>query len=262
MFQPLLDGYLPFSLFSIAITETKSCLFENYLWSVAVLYKIFIHHSVSWDPFGLECTLNFSPWTRTTWFLFIVCSSRNGHEYVFMPFDAPLCRLLGKAVQDLRSQRGSGPTRPICLPVQACAFWPSCIGLGSSWGAPAASPLGCQTILGNDLQKNLLALILNSPLLFLPGAPDTNPAFGIKPFSSIAGIHIYLHPHFCIRDVQRHQPRTTTHPSKGWVKTGPKKSIPASMSELLRWIKFTAHDRKRGINPEVWRAKHFQVIKD
>lgn len=83
MFQPLLDVYLPFSLFSIAITETKSFLFENYLWSVAVLYKIFIHHSVSWDPFGLECTLNFSPRMGTTWFLFIVCSSRNGHEYVF-----------------------------------------------------------------------------------------------------------------------------------------------------------------------------------
>lgn len=82
LFQPFFDGYLPFFLFSIAITETKSFLFENYLWSVAELYKIFIHRSASWYPFGLECTLNFTPWMRTTWFLFIVCSSRNGHEYV------------------------------------------------------------------------------------------------------------------------------------------------------------------------------------
>lgn len=82
LFQTFFDGYLPFFLFSIAITETKSFLFENYLWSVAELYKIFIHHSASWYPFGLQCTLNFSPWMRTTWFLFIVCSSRNVHEYV------------------------------------------------------------------------------------------------------------------------------------------------------------------------------------
>lgn len=82
LFQPFFDGYLPFFLFSIAITETKSFLFENYLWTVAELCKIFIHHSASWYPFGLECTLNFSPWMRTTWFLFIVCSSRNVHEYV------------------------------------------------------------------------------------------------------------------------------------------------------------------------------------
>lgn len=68
LFQPFFffHGYLAFFLFSSVITETKSFPFENYLWSVAELYKNFIQHSLSWYPFGLVYTLNFSSWMRTT----------------------------------------------------------------------------------------------------------------------------------------------------------------------------------------------------
>lgn len=197
MFQPLLDGYLPFSLFSIAITETKSFLFENYLWSVAVLYKIFIHHSVSWAPFGLECTLNFSPRMRTTWFLFIVCSSRNGHEYVF------------------------------CLLTLLCAsFWGK---LYKIWEVKdrVDSQDPRQIILDN---KDLLALILNSPFVIFAWCPWYKPST----------LHQTILLHCCISHLP---PSTLLHPwcakapakkhntsEQGLCENRTKQSLPASMT--------------------------------
>lgn len=103
------------------------------------------------------------------------------------------------------------PCAGLCFLNVALLHW-----VGSQLRGSCCPPaMGCQTI----LQKDLLALILN--LLFLPDAPDIYPALCIKPFSSIAGIHFYIHGHFCFHDLQRHQPGTTTHPSKSCVKTGP-----------------------------------------
>lgn len=138
--------------------------------------------------------------------------------------------------------------------MQACAFWmwPSYIGLGPSWGAPAVSPVGCQTILDNDLQKDLLALILNSLFAIFAWCP------WYKPRSLYQTILLHCwNSHLPLWMLpQRHQPSTTTHPSKGCVKTGP------NNQSLPQWVKFTTCDRKQGINTEVWRAKYFKVITD
>lgn len=71
--------------------------------------------------------------------------------------------------------RQSGTTKPIYLPPwTVCAFWmwPFWVGLGPS---SCCLPSGLCTILDNDLQKDLLALILNSPLVIFAWCPWYKP---------------------------------------------------------------------------------------
>lgn len=176
LFQLFFDGYLPFFLFSIAITETKSSLFENYLWSVPELYKIFIHHSASWYPFGLECTLNFNPRMRTTWFLFTVCSSRNAHEYVLRLLTLLCASFWGRPCRTREVYGGVDPLdHPAHLPLHigswflnvAVSYWVKSQVRGSR-KRQTASP--------NYLQKSLLVLILNFPLVIFVWCTWCNPS--------------------------------------------------------------------------------------